>query len=678
MGAPAQARPSFGIGAGAEEDLGAPISHLNSSNNGLTTTAAGRPLALLVANSSAAVFSAVDANTGEKVFEQEMPNVGGVLGFATAPDRMVYLATSYRGQVWRFDPDALSVEPISEEFLFGQTNLRKMAVGPDGTVFIGTYPDGLVVSYDPGTGQWTNHGDFGADITYVQSIAVDGRSVFAGTAPRATVFELDLDTGAKTELPLPAEVANDTNVWGIEAYDGKVFALPVATRSLLVHDRASGVWSTADTRVAFHSMPAPRTVTMPDGTTRREVYYVALTPRTLRGHDLLTGTHRDLPLPIDPSSTSSIDWEWADLGVGGDFPGASLVGADGIAGKIYAWNPTTNATRIVDGDFAPAYAKIRSVNEGPDGNVYLGGYASAAGLIRVDAGTGERTELVGPAQIEQIGSNGSRLVLGLYGGAQIYDYDTSRPWDFGVNPRTSVRLGHEQDRITSIVAVDDRTTAVSSFPLQGRIGGALALYDHQTRTAEVFRNVVQDQTPLELVHRDGLIYGGTGISVGLGTEPTTTEGHLFIFDVATRQVIFSMVPVPGEENVAGLSFDAGGTLWGMTRNTVFTFDPATRTVTHVERYSDYDDSATYVVGRDLIVLPDRLVGHNGREVFEVDPATWERTVIASKNDPGGSAGIGIDRSGRYYYSYGTHLYRWTPCGTGARDRRECAALQRGR
>lgn len=671
------ARPSFGIDAGVEESLGHPIPHLNSSSNGLTTTADGRPLALLVANSDHAVFSAVDANTGELVFQQVMTDVGGVLGMATGKDGRVYLATSYRGQVWRYDPDAGVLEPISPEYLYGQTNLRKMAVADDGTILIGTYPDGKVISYDPDTEVFTDLGGFGADLTYVQSIAVEGRKVYVGTAPRVTVFELDLDSGQRTEIPLPDEIAEDKNVWGIEAYDGQVFAMTSPTRLLHVHDIGQTGWRELDTRVAFHSMPSPRTVTGPDGLTRREIHYVGMGTRSLRGQDLNTGEIRDL-LPIDGDSTSSIDWEWVNLGIGGDYPDLTLVGADGIAGKIYQWNPQTGASRVVDGDFAPAHAKIRSINEGPDGNIYLSGYASATGLIQFDTATDEFTALKGPAQIEQIGFNGSRLVLGLYGGAQVYDYDTAAEWDFGVNPRSSIKLGDEQDRVTSVVAIDDNITALSSFPFQGRVGGALSFYDHTTRKAEVHRNVIQDQTPLELVYRDGLIYGGTGISVGLGTEPTTTQGHLFIYDVAARELVFATVPVPGESHVVGLDFDADGILWGLTGNTVFTFDPQSRTVTHVERYSQRDDSGTYVVGRDLIVLADRIVGHTGGEVFVIDPRTWQRSVIARKDSSGGAVGLGVDDEGRWYYSFGTELFRWTPCGSDVRDNQRCAELQRSR
>jgi hypothetical protein len=413
-------------------------------------------------------------------------------------------------------------------------------------------------------------------------------------------------------------------------------------------------------------MAPARLVPAPQGE-RLETYFQHRASREVRGFDLTTGDVRSLPFTIELNSMS---WYWGELPIEG-FPGESLIGTT-QSGVIYAWNPETNNVHRVEGDFAPSLAWIRSLSDGPDGNIYMGGYASNIGAVRYRPDTGDVDVLNGPPQIEQFGRNGDHLLIGTYGGATIFDYDTTKPWVNGTNPMPRVYSTDEQDRVTAFAAVDENLTAFGSYPFQGQVGGALSFYDHGARTVEVHRDVVPGQTPLALAYRDGLIYGGTGIAVGLGTEPTTTEGHLFIYDVAAREVVWSGIPVPGEENVAGLAFDQNGMLWGMTGTTVFQFDPDTREVSTRTVYDQRPDRATYVVGRGFRQVGDLLVGLSRCSLFELDPATGEVSVLVTKPDALTCTGLGIDEEGRYYYGGGKALYRWTPdpCDARVTGRRE--------
>src|SRR5690606_28213253 len=144
-------------------------------------------------------------------------------------------------------------------------------------------------------------------------------------------------------------------------------------------------------------------------------------------------------------------------------------------------------------------------------------------------------------------------------------------WQAGTNPGTPVAIGNSQDRPVALTPAGD-LTAIGSVPDYGHLGGALTLLNRTTGETTSYRNVVQDQSIVTLLHRDGKIYGGSAIWGGLGIDPTATEAELFVFDLATRTVETSLVPVPGETSIGGLTFDPDGNLWGMTANQLFRYD----------------------------------------------------------------------------------------------------------
>ena len=167
--------------------------------------------------------------------------------------------------------------------------------------------------------------------------------------------------------------------------------------------------------------------------------------------------------------------------------------------------------------------------------------------------------------------------------------------------------------------------------------------------------MVADQSVVTVIHRDGKIYGGSAIWGGLGIEPTATDAELFVFDIATRTVESSIVPVPGETSIGGLAFDPDGTLWGMTANHLFRYDVATQQVTLTQQLFTSDVSVEYFTGRELQWLDGKLVGNSVNGVFEIDPVTLEVEIIR-----GGTLGFAVDRLGQWYYARKSELLRWTP------------------
>lgn len=636
---------------GFEESLGAPISFTNVPSSAITTNAAGDPLAVTIASGDPSVLSIVDALTGDLVHSEEVPGVSQAFGFEVASDRTVYIGAG-GGPCYQVDPDTLEVTEIGNRE-YDQGTWWDVDQTPDGKVWFGTYPGGGITSWDPATRQWGDYVTFAADLTYVRSVAQWNGRVYAGTGTRAAVYEYDPATGTSSEIPLPDGYEDQTFVYDLDIAGDRMFARVSPSSTLLVYDLAAGEWVHEIAGVLGSGMPDARTVSGPDGE-RQVTYFVS---RTDGGHvqeyDLDADTWQRTPLTVTQSVVGH--WAWVDVVENGTSRPV-LLGMDRFA-SIHRWDTLTGEIGYEKADVVSGRVKIRSLATGPDGAIYTAGYASNSGIARLDPETGETTMLVGPGQIEQFGSVGDDLLFGVYENAQIHDWDTTTEWEWGVTTGHWL-VGQSQDRPTAIIDAGG-LTAIGSVPKPGQLGGALALLDRTTGTMQTYRNVVQDQSPLTLVHKDGLIYGGTGIWGGLGIEPTTSEGKLFIFDVATREVVFETVPVPGSQNVSGLTLDDEGDVWGVTGSHIFEFDTDTREVVFRQQIIQINDAPAYWVGRSLQWHDGILVGMTSRKAFTFDPATNAYTELSDLGTAF-AAGVAIDAQGRYYYTEDSELRRWTP------------------
>lgn len=640
-------RRTAAAATGHEDSLGTPITGVTASGVGWTTTAAGHPVAVLIAGGSPSVISAVDGITGALLASRTLALVKQAWNYATAPDRRVYIGTQSSGEVWRFSPDTLTFDRVGHK-PFAQTHFWAVAVDDSGVVHFGTYPGGRIVSYDPATSTWTDHGQPVTGALYVRSIASDGRYVYAGTGTVAGIVRLDPRTGESVRIELPAEFADEQFVYDLDVAGGRLFARMSPSNTLLVRDLSAGAWVDRIESVLGLHVSSPGT-TIRDGAGRRTEVFYSPAGGPVTGYDLATGERRATELDV---AFANRGWAWLPLRLDG-FPSNSLVtGSSG--GALVAWNPISHQTRSVQSKAAGTPYIIRSLGQGPTGEVYVGGYLSPRGLARVTPETGGTTLLPWSAQVEGMTSHGRDLMLGVYPGAKIYRYETTRDWAAGTNPGTPIEIGHEQDRPVTLTPAGD-LTAIGSVPGYGQLGGALTLLDRATGTVEVYRNVAPDQSVVTLLHRDGKIYGGSAIWGGLGIAPTATEAQLFVFDLATRTVEHALVPVPGETSIGGLTFDPDGNLWGMTANQLFRYDVATRQVTLVRRYFDSDVSAEYYTGRSLHWHDGKLVGNTAWRVFEIDPVSLEVQVISTDVNC-----FALDRLGHWYYGRQSELLRWTP------------------
>lgn len=642
-----------GVAASADDlgtiaDLGQPVQQYLALGSGFGSSPNGEPQAyyLFQGNPTTnAEFVVVDLRSKSVVFDTRVSHgTAGGRTLAYSPvDGHVYFATQTDDGsfLYRYQPGSDSVEYLGPAP--PQQRVWSLSVADNGTVWAGTYPGGLVFSYDPTTGDIHNYGQAVAGEQYASSVLQVGDQVYVGTESHGLLARLDPSTGTFTQIPLPSG-AESTGVDELYLRRNLLFAETEAGTAL-VRDLTSNTW--VDEITDFSG----RGVSPVDPTTGNTVYFRVSSGHIVRYNlDTLTSE----TTPFAPNAFPE-RFAWVDLN-DPDFPGLSLALTYYQHGRTYAYNIQTGKGYYYETPAMGAGDDLTALGTGPDGKVYAGAYLSPPGMGRWNAGTKSWDLLASSGQVEGYGTFQNSLLYGRYPQGALHRYDVSKPWNYGTNPPTPVTIGNEQNRPQSFVTIGD-TVAVSSVPEAGRLGGAITLWDPNSNDVQVFRNVVPDQTPVSLTHRDGLVYGGTSINGGYGVDPVTPEGKLFIWDPATHQTVFTADPVPGAATVSGLVFDKQGMLWGVADSTVFEFDPQTRTVVRTKQLFADTDAARYGEGHTTLFENGALFGVTDNKLFRLNTHSWNVTVL----DTHATSDLTSDPDGNLYYiADTTHVRRYTP------------------
>ncbi len=358
--------------------------------------------------------------------------------------------------------------------------------------------------------------------------------------------------------------------------------------------------------------------------------------------------HKDTGVPVGANATS---FDFVELNEDG-YPEYSLIGML-KNGSVYKYNLQTGKSDIIIPNLPGQPTEIQTIKKGPDGKIYSSGYLSG-GLGVYSPTTGEHVQYKEMGQAEGITSYGSKMYFGIYPGANIYEYDTAKPWTpkgESANPKKIFTLSNEdQDRPFAMLAVEqEKKMFMGTVPAYGKRGGALSVYDFETGSVEVNRNVVQDHSINALAYKDGLIYGGTSAWGGLGIDPLNEDAKLFVWDVAQKKKVLEIVPAPGERAITGLITAKDGNIWGIAEGTLFIFDPVKREIVYRAAKFNVDYTGYATAWRDAFLETGNdgnIYGTVGGNFFTIDLATKAVTTIKGGN----TKLFTQDNSGNFYFT----------------------------
>lgn len=646
-----RAAEPLGAAAGKFENLGPQLSARTLQAAAFTRDPAGRAVVCAVVRSQpAAKLLVADVETGELRHEMDLPGAGGAWAAATASDGSVYIGTEPQGKLFRWVPGEGGVRDLGAA-LPGETYIWSLASGADGEVFGGTYNGARVFRYAPVDGfSEPVPGAIVPGETYARSIACDpaARKLWVGVGVRAPhLIEIDLKTGGKREW-LPEAFPGEQSVYSLSLCGDHLFAMLMPSHRTLVFDRrtravvgevgVSGLYQAA-------SAPSPH-----DGL----IYHVE--DGNLKAFDpARPRTPARSVLPV--ASAQAMTW----LPRPGTGPGESLV-IFTQAGQLVSYHPPTGRSEVVEIKSPEQPTVIQSLALGPDGRIWMGGFLSG-GTAAFDPESGRTRQFKGLSQAEKIEAIGDTLYFGIYPRGRVFEFNPARPWSLAdENPRR-IGIFENQSRPVALAGAPALGRLfVGMIPEYGLLGGGLAVWDVTTRTWETFTGVVANQSVASLAYAQGLLIGGTTIQGGLGVEPVEKDGRLFLWDPETNKKIFEIAPVPGKGIVSGLTPMADGTVWGFAQGALFVFDLKSRRVIEVRELfqPDFSKRAMWQDG-NMVVHPDGNVYavEDGR-FLRIDGRTRVVTVLREVVEKKHTRPIALDRAGRIYLADGVDLWRYTP------------------
>ena len=672
---------SFGGSAAAddakEEALPAtPPAPPSVPSYGTTVKADGTPVAVVVSGGAGGKLSIVNLNTGESTAKDF--DDGGAdaqpWGFATLKDKTVLIGAG-KG-LYRYNPADDSVEVLSKAGVPGYEQVAgradfiwDIAVDENDTAYIATQ-----VSPEHGEGgnvlTWSASGGWGvlkggdpveAGQQHVRSIAYENGKLYTTVgAGDPKVYQVDAKTGEKKVMPLPKEALQDASLmYRLEVKAGKLYVGYGNDTGTLVLDIASGATKPLPGNVASHI------VTRPDEP--KKVYYWSKPEgqtAQLTEYDPDSGqaaalfSYGSLLSRMSPNAWATHD---------------AFVSIEMNGGRMTTYNASTGEANLLEGKITPSARAIQSMVAADNGKLFASWYMATNKMLSATPGANvgdTKYNLVDSpvGQGEGLAVNGETLVYGLYSGAKVGARSTA---DDAAQAGDPQQVGGAQDRPYAITHTTDNIFAVGTVPSDGKLGGALSLYDAKSNKIQKVYNFSElkyasgvptdrlaEQSPISMAYRDGKLYIGTTVRGGHTARAKDGQGNLqeaqlVEFDVAKGVVTRVINPFENEKQnaITALTFGDDGQLYGTTGSYVFKVNTGSFEVTKNRLAEGGEINRSWLVQRD-----GKLFGVLQGQLYAIQASDLTGQVIAS-SEKGAVSALTLSKDGYLYYARGTTIYR---------------------
>ncbi len=492
----------------------------------------------------------------------------------------------------------------------------------DGKVYFGIYPSATLLSYDPATHTYTNHGKMLEESwpLYLRPMAVDDAGwVYGGIGMEKMQFVgFNPATGEKKTFIPEANRKRGYTPNLHRGADGKVYA------------RAD--------RYSFGNV--------------LEVY-----DDGWGWHALSGGEATPVDEPAAPAQEPS------DL----IYPDGSRVARVSIHDREAAVQDAGSATpRELQFTFNSPGVNIYSMIAGPDGKIY----GSTGNPLRVwcfDPATGEMWDkgLSSAGHMNQWVKLGNKLYGAIYSTGALYEFDPAKPFDVKTNPERvhyKVEAFNLYGRPRAVLAhPDGRHILVGGQAARTLRGSGMLIYDTQTGEGDILdrAQLIPDQGLYSMVALpDGQLLVGTSTSAptGAGDEGAPKSALIYRFDVKTREITGRWNFKTDTQTVQDMLVAPDGLVYGLVEpNRLFVIDPARDAIVHEDAIEGYGTVTGYQAPRCMALGPDgNIYAIFTDAVLQIEPGTRKHEAIARPEDRI-SAGIVI-HDGRVYYACGTRLF----------------------
>jgi len=627
----------------------------------------GQAALFTVAQGDPAQFIVMDVETKEvkathPLVALDGSNVSAAWAIVTASDGKVYIGSTPNGTLFQYDPIEEKLRAIGKP-VPTDTVIWTLVAGDDGKVYGGTGYSQTLFEYDPATDQTRILKSFKSSSkeAHIRSLAYDfdRQVIYVGGADVAKLYQYDLISGTSSALH-PPEFSGMTSVYDLRYAGGKLFVRVDPGPVMFVYDPNSASWivnkNTAYNTRGFSPLS-------PDGKQVFYTYYETLPSGaqqwSLYAYDVNTGVYGSLGVDV---KGAGVAFGYVQLDQS-KYPGWTLVGLAGNSGRAFYYNLETGLIETPELPFPPQFVELFNIGKSTDGQILSSGFISGGGMGIYSPTRNETKHYPQIGQVEGFGSLNGKMYFGVYPRATIFEYDPAKPWNRTDpsepnNPLRIDQLGSDQDRPLAMLGVEEENLLyIGSYPIAGKTGGALTIFNPVTRKFDVKRDIIAGHSINSLLYKNGKLFMGTGAMTG-------GEGKIAIYDTVTGRVELEQVPVPGKKTVTSLLWGPDGNIWGMALGALFIYDPDRQEVIYSDDMfptADYAHSnPRLTVGTEGNVYGTIFTGYVADQtytskMFKIDAASKTLSILLESN----AEKLAQDDFGNLYFKYGSELMKYS-------------------
>jgi hypothetical protein len=572
----------------------------------------------------------IDAQTGRsQTFPVPFP--AGDAVYASLLSRKNKFYTYFNNHFTEFDP-------ASRSFTFtgkaGDRNAMGMTEDDEGIIWAVTYPKSTLVSFNPQTKEFKEYGALNKQNwnQYPRYLARDDAGwIYAGLGISASQI-VAFDPGTGTIKPMLREAERKRGTASVyRNHNGKVYGRPLT--------EGSDDWY--------------------------EFY---------KGKRRKIKKHHAAPLPAVTGGSGLFHAGFPD--------GKKIKTISLLERKLVIEDPKTNSQTEVPFDYDSEGAWVMGVAASPDGRI-VGGTTFPVRFFIFDPKTNKFINHEAFGQFDAITRQGDRFFIASYGGGCLLEWNPASPWintignktyrpwnpvkdtslysNEATNPLFIAGTNPVINRPHRLLAYpDDKTIIMSGTPGYGYTGGGLLFWDREKKSQTLLQDsaVIPNQSTFSLVALPGgKFMGGTTTNPGTGGERKAKEAELYIMDMASQNIDWHAVILPGVQEYTDLCMGPkDGLIYGVAdRKKFFAFDPVKRVLVHQQNIDTAFGTTTARESPRVFIIDPKgetyLLFQNG--IGHLEPGSFKMTMIARSPVPINVSGDYFN--GRIYFVSGSHL-----------------------
>jgi streptogramin lyase len=538
------------------------------------------------------------------------------------------------------DPDTGNSEVFHSPIL-GEEGARNIAVGPDGSLYMGTVEHAHFLKLDPKQKTFIDLGRPSTTETYIWDVAFGSDNRLYGvTYPNCKLVRYDPATGQSEDLGRMDPIQQYAH-YVVGSKDGFIYV---------------GIGG-SETNIAAYQI-----------STGQQKEILPLDAQSVGFATVYLGTDGNTYGTVGSRVFSLNQWVATELKSGqtvshvskntlADGRTLSLAENQGTL-TLSATNPTLKTTVQHTVAYKGENVGLFRIGFGPDGLLY-GSTALPAYFLQMDLTQSAFKEIgsLGGGELYSFLSHDNSLLIGAYSGlSMLMSYQpgtTFAPAANSGNPQLlSFNGGDASWRMEALINGPDGNVYGGAVAGYGLLESPLVQWNTATSSVALY-DIAVDQSVVSLTSWNNLIIGGTSIEGGGGSFPTQASAELFLWNPATGEKGLEIIPVPGAVSVTDLITAPNNIVYGIAGNMLFEFNPATGMITGTQTLPFSNNPIYNSVALDS---SGNIWGLAPNGIFTIDTKTNVVKMIASPMPINGGFAMS---DGVVYFTSGSSVYSYT-------------------